>query len=200
MIAGRKALQSPGKAMTRNIFLLIVVATDNLLRLACTPCPDSLIIIQWACSFTFALISSKMTLCHLSHTASPFSSPVHCDLAYVSRCVTDGEHEQFCLHCRRWRLHLTSATCCCRWASQLKSVLLRENAFCRMSVMFDCFFMTSTDVNLLSFSSGAHFRHREEDVGGFRHKGLHRQPRPRRLPRHGAGEHRCLRRSCAPAL
>lgn len=46
MIAGRKALQSPGKAMTRNIFLLIVVATDNLLRLACTPCPDSLIIIQ----------------------------------------------------------------------------------------------------------------------------------------------------------
>lgn len=66
--------------------------------------------------------------------------------------------------------------------------------------MFDCFFLTATDTNLLSFSSGAHFRHREEDVGGFRHKGLHRQPRPRRLPRHGAGEHRRLRRSRAPAL
>lgn len=66
--------------------------------------------------------------------------------------------------------------------------------------MLDRFFVTVTDVNLLSFSSGAHFRHREEDVGGFRHKGLHRQPWPWRLPRHEAGEHRCLRRSCAPAL
>lgn len=48
--------------------------------------------------------------------------------------------------------------------------------------------------------SGAHFRHREEDVGGFRHEGLHRQPGPRPLPRHGPGERWRLRRGRAPTL
>lgn len=47
---------------------------------------------------------------------------------------------------------------------------------------------------------GADLRNREEDAGGFRHEGLHRQPGPRPLPRHGPGERGRLRRSSAPAL
>lgn len=48
--------------------------------------------------------------------------------------------------------------------------------------------------------SGAHFRHREEDGGGFWHQGLHRQPGSWPLPGHGPGERGRLRRSRAPTL
>lgn len=47
---------------------------------------------------------------------------------------------------------------------------------------------------------GAHFPYCEEDAGGFRHEGLHRQPGPRPLPRHGPGERGRLRGSRAPTF
>lgn len=48
--------------------------------------------------------------------------------------------------------------------------------------------------------SGAHFRHCEEDGGGFWHQGLHRQLGSWPLPRHGPGECGRLRRSRARTL
>lgn len=48
--------------------------------------------------------------------------------------------------------------------------------------------------------SGAHFPDCEENAGGFRQEGLHRQPRPRSLPWHGPWERGRLRGCCAPTF